>query len=196
MIISSVRILNQEILKELSKSYSVIVVNTNMTLPIKIAYETPETLGIDRICGAIGAQFLFPNQPTLSIDAGTCITYDFVDQNGIYHGGAISPGIQMRLDAMHKFTGKLPQTKFLGHTCNYWYNNCIFHAIRELAKLLYSKLKDLFVIFSQAHQGLKVILTGGNTGYFEQQIENTIFAAQNLVLIGLDRIVAYTMKNE
>jgi len=138
---------------------------------------------------------LFPNQPTLSIDAGTCITYDFVDQNGIYHGGAISPGIQMRLDAMHKFTGKLPQQNFSAIPVTIGTTTASSMQL-GVGKAAVFEIEGFIRHFSQAHQGLKVILTGGNTGYFEQQIENTIFAAQNLVLIGLDRIVAYTMKNE
>ena len=76
--------------------------------PFKNSYGSPKTLGIDRMVLAAGAVLLYPNQNTLIIDAGTCVTYDYVDKNNIYHGGAISPGIALRYKAMHDYTAKLP----------------------------------------------------------------------------------------
>ncbi|MES2689468.1 MAG: type III pantothenate kinase [Bacteroidota bacterium] len=77
--------------------------------PFQINYDTPETLGMDRVAGVAAAQFLYPGTHCLVVDAGTCITYDFITAGAVYTGGAISPGLSMRVRAMHEFTQKLPQ---------------------------------------------------------------------------------------
>lgn len=76
--------------------------------PVENLYETPKTLGSDRLAAVVGANGLFPDRDILIIDAGTCITYEFVDALGCYHGGNISPGMQMRFKSLHEFTNRLP----------------------------------------------------------------------------------------
>ncbi|WP_317163846.1 type III pantothenate kinase [Flavobacterium phycosphaerae] len=76
--------------------------------PFQNLYATPTTLGIDRMVLAAGAVIRFPNQNRLVIDAGTCITYDFIDADNTYWGGAISPGLRLRYESLHQFTAKLP----------------------------------------------------------------------------------------
>jgi type III pantothenate kinase len=88
------------------KSYHILI-DFNTPIPIKLEYATPNTLGTDRIAGAVGAWKLAGEDDALLVDAGTCINYEFV-LNDCYKGGAIAPGLQMRLKAMHEFTGKLP----------------------------------------------------------------------------------------
>jgi type III pantothenate kinase len=190
IIISSVRILNEGLIKALSDQFDVTVVSTSMNLPIEISYETPETLGVDRVLGAIGAQNIFPSKNTLSIDAGTCITYDLV-VDGIFIGGAISPGVQMRLDAMHKFTDKLPNLKkndqivtFGTSTTSSMLMGAESGAIEEM--------KGFIRTFSDQIENLKVILTGGDASFFEGHVENATFAAPNLVLIGLNKVLLET----
>ena len=78
------------------------------TIPISVVYKTPDTLGTDRIAAIVGANDEFPKKNLLSIDAGSCITFDFFLQ-GSYCGGRISPGLQMRYNALHTFTHQLPQ---------------------------------------------------------------------------------------
>ena len=77
-------------------------------LPIRLDYKTPATLGADRIAAACGAWALHPGEATLVVDCGTCITLEFVSADGTYHGGAIMPGLGMKLQALHTFTAKLP----------------------------------------------------------------------------------------
>ena len=164
---------------------------TNSTpIPITLAYETPLTLGRDRIAALVGAWSLQPHKAALVIDMGTCITYDFLTADGVFVGGNIAPGLAMRLKAMHAFTGKLPEievaepTAYLGTSTHqailggaYW---GVLHEIEGVIGQL--KLKyDEFSIF----------LTGGTTIYFEKQIKNCIFAEPNLVLIGLNEILIY-----
>ena len=86
-----------------------------MPLPIALDYATPETLGPDRIAAACGAQKVGNKGcPKLIIDAGTCITIDYLDAEGVYHGGAILPGIEMKFRALHTFTAKLPLLENIG----------------------------------------------------------------------------------
>ena len=82
--------------------------STDTPLPVINLYETPETLGYDRMAAVVAANEQFPGRDILVIDAGTCITYEFIDSLGQYHGGNISPGLQMRFKALHQFTGRLP----------------------------------------------------------------------------------------
>lgn len=84
------------------------LLDADTPLPLRIAYRTPRTLGHDRVADACGATALFPGRDCLVVDAGTCITVDFVSADGTYHGGAIMPGVQMNLQALHTFTDKLP----------------------------------------------------------------------------------------
>ena len=77
-------------------------------LPIRIDYATPQTLGADRIAAACGAWSLHPQGNSLIVDGGTCVTIDFIDADGVYHGGAILPGMAMQFQSLHTFTAKLP----------------------------------------------------------------------------------------
>ena len=88
--------------------YDLPLLSSETPLPIHLDYKTPQTLGPDRIAAACGAWSLHRGEACLVIDAGTCITVDFVDGGGTYHGGAIMPGLRMNLQALHTFTAKLP----------------------------------------------------------------------------------------
>src|SRR5687768_12885438 len=94
-----------------SKARKSFALKKGLPLPVNNLYKTPETLGMDRLAAVCGAQQLYPRTHCLVIDAGTCITYDFKDQGGNYHGGSISPGLNMRFRAVHTFTAKLPLVK-------------------------------------------------------------------------------------
>ena len=87
---------------------------------LSIVMKRPQTLGIDRMVHAAGATLQFPNQNRLVIDAGTCVTYDFIDESNNYLGGAISPGLQLRYAALHNFTAKLPLLDFGKSATFYW----------------------------------------------------------------------------
>lgn len=84
------------------------VVSHRMKLPISLDYSTPETLGSDRIAAASAARSLYPDRPIMVVDAGTCVTVDYISGDGIYHGGAIMPGVEMKFNALHNFTARLP----------------------------------------------------------------------------------------
>lgn len=176
----------------LSVNKSVLFIDNQTPLPIDLLYKTPETLGIDRICAAVAAHHKFPDVPVLSIDMGTCITYDFIDEKGSYHGGGISPGYKMRLDAMHSFTDRLPivhvskEFSSIGASTE---ESMLFGAGRGIVE----ELNGLIAFFKANNPNLKVILTGGDHSMFEQHIENRIFAAPNLVLEGINEILLYNI---
>src|SRR5687768_9495356 len=99
LIVSSVNADAQKICDWAVNAKRKFVLTYKLPLPITIRYSTPHTLGVDRIAGACGAVQLFPGSNSLVIDAGSCITYDFTDEKGNYHGGGISPGLMMRFKA-------------------------------------------------------------------------------------------------
>ena len=69
-------------------------IDAETPIPFKLNYKTPETLGIDRRAVIAYAWEQYPNKNILAIDAGTCITYDFIREDGTYLGGGISPGME------------------------------------------------------------------------------------------------------
>lgn len=190
-ILSTVKNDNSILLTFLQKSINYFIVLDNKTLlPIKNQYQTPTSLGNDRIAVAVAAHHLYPKQPTLSIVAGTCITYNFVNNNGEFLGGGISPGLQMRFKALHTFTAKLPlitqlnTTQLIGtNTQNSIKSGVINGAIAEIEGIIDN--------YYQQYTNLKVLLTGGNAIFLETQLKNRIFADTNLVLQGLNLILQY-----
>ncbi|HEX6225527.1 MAG TPA: type III pantothenate kinase [Chryseolinea sp.] len=168
------------------------VLTPSLPLPIQNLYSTPQTLGVDRIAGVCGAHHKFPGQNCLVIDAGTCITYDFLDSEGNYHGGSISPGLKMRFQAMNAFTAKLPlvditdDPPLIGNTTE----TCLQSgAINGMAE----EINGLITRYQQEFAGLKVILCGGDARFFENKLKAPIFALPELVLSGLNSILIYNV---
>lgn len=165
-----------------------------LPLPIHNLYQTPNTLGADRIAGACGAIQLFPSKNTLVIDAGTCITYDFVDNNHNYHGGGISPGLAMRFKAVHTFTAKLPlvvpkaDPDLIGNSTETSLQSGIVLGVID-------EMDGIIARYRAKYPELQVILCGGDAPFFENQLKASIFACPNLVLIGLNRILLHNVVN-
>jgi type III pantothenate kinase len=159
-------------------------------IPINNLYKTPSTLGKDRLAAAIGVRKQFPNENCIIVNAGTCITFDFIDNQGNYHGGNISPGITMRLQAMNKFTSRLPyvapkynEDLLAKSTEEALQNGAVKGAIYEF---------ETFITRVQEKYGpSKVIVSGGDAQYFENQSKFPIFAVPNLVLIGLNETLKF-----
>lgn len=158
-------------------------------LPIEVKYDTPETLGKDRVAAVIGARSLKPHKNLLVIDAGTAITYDYIDKGGQYWGGNISPGMTVRFKSLHKFTKRLPMldengpVPELGHSTG--------TAIRSgVVSGIVREMDSYITEYKKKHQVL-AFLTGGHSFYFESKLKNTIFADENLVLRGLNEILNY-----
>ncbi len=174
----------------LENNFRTINFSNDLRLPFKNLYETKSTLGADRIALVAAAHHHFIGKNVLVIDAGTCITYDFLNQDGEYLGGAISPGINMRLKALHTFTEKLPlivasgDSTFLGKSTE--------KAMRSGAVLGTALEIDGFIaLYKKNFENLTVILTGGDRLLLSKTIKNSIFAPSNFLSEGLNVILEF-----
>jgi type III pantothenate kinase len=157
-------------------------------LPYKNLYETPETLGQDRKALVSGALSLFPGQHVLIISAGTAITYDFVDAQAQYHGGAISPGMNIRFQSLNTFTGDLPLANYKNH--NRFIGKTTFESIASgVMEGITGEMKHQISLYEKRFGELKIIFTGGDAKHFDKTLKNNIFAISNLVLVGLNEIM-------
>jgi pantothenate kinase, type III len=170
----------------------VLYLNALSPMPFVNKYATPQTLGIDRLALAAAGVHHFPNCNVLIIDAGTCITFDVVTKNKEYLGGAIAPGIGMRLRAMHEFTSKLPlieeqdydNEEFIGNTTQ----SCMLSGVYCN---VVQEIEGVIGLYKQRFQDLEVILTGGNHFYLQKRIKSRIFASSLVLVEGLNAILEY-----
>lgn len=190
-IIASVVDVPPEMVQEIS-SYAVpmLWLDGKTALPVANLYETPETLGPDRIAAVVGAWSEFPQKNILVIDAGTAITYDFIDAEGQYRGGNISPGIQMRFDALHGFTGRLPLVNRQGELLELGKSTETAIRAGVLGGVDF-EVSGYITSLRDKYPGLLVFLTGGDDFSFATKLKNIIFADRFLVLKGLNRILEF-----
>lgn len=188
-LLCEVKSIKKSIKHFLRKKLNCLEMSHRLRLPLKNNYRTPETLGKDRLAAAAGAVRLYPRQAVLIIGLGTCITYDFVSARGIYRGGSISPGLEMRLQAMHHFTEKLPLVKFdpevelIGDSTT--------TALQAGAVWgMTSELQGMIDRYRKKYKNLKVILAGGGADFFKKRLKKPIFAHPNLVLLGLNEVLS------
>lgn len=168
------------------------VLNTNTRLPIQIEYDTPETLGADRIAGAVAGWSLSKRKNVIVVDAGTCVNIELVINN-TYLGGSISPGLSMRFQALHHFTGKLPllklpveDLKLVGtSTVSSIGTGTIWGIIDEIDGKI-NRYKEEFGDF-------EVFLTGGDAEYLGKYLKNSIFARPEMVIEGLIEILKFQL---
>jgi type III pantothenate kinase len=153
---------------------------------------------------ASGAVLKYPNQNRLVIDAGTCITYDFIDDNDNYLGGAISPGIRLRFESLHNYTAKLPllslesindkdsefeETPFIG--------NSTFEAINSgVINGVINEIEGFISQYEAVYPKFIIILTGGDAEFLAKRLKNTIFANSNFLLESLNQTFQHKIKND
>ncbi|MBZ9786850.1 type III pantothenate kinase [Psychroflexus sp. CAK57W] len=152
-------------------------------------YKTPETLGLDRMALVAAAAYLYPSQNVLVIDAGTCITYDFINETSVYLGGAISPGLQMRYKAMHTFTKKLPLVKETFQSSTYIGKSTKEAMQIGVCKSISYEIDGYIEDYLADYEDLTVVLTGGDYKLLSASIKNSIFATSNFLLKGLNKIL-------
>ena len=168
------------------------ILTSSLQIPVNNLYATPHTLGVDRIAGVCGARQKFPGFNCLVIDAGTCVTYDFLDKDGNYHGGSIAPGLRMRLQAMHSFTARLPIVEvvdtapLIGNTTESSMQSGAINGMTE-------EINGIIRRYQQEFEGLQVILCGGDGRFFENKLKEPIFALPELVLSGLNSILIHNV---
>lgn len=181
---------NEDVIRHLQEYKHHILLNHKTPMPIHIMYETPHTLGTDRIASVMGAYSLFPGENVVIVDIGTCITYELMDKNANYLGGNISPGVKMRLVSMHNQTAKLPLVE-MGDIDN-WIGNNTENAIRNGAVLgTLMEIESFLARASKEFGDFRTIFTGGGADFFAKKINSEIFVDQNLVHRGLNEIILY-----
>ena len=171
-----------------SNTNQLIRLNDRTVVPFQMGYQTPETLGQDRMALAAGASKMADGNSVLAIQTGSCITYNFIDSDNVFQGGAITPGLKMRLKSLNHFTEKLPllelenEASLTGSTTN----QSILSGIVNGATY---EMDGFIEAYKKFVEPLEVILSGGDTPFFENKLKNRIFADQNLVLRGLNQIL-------
>lgn len=175
---------------------TILVLNSSTDLPIQKRYETPQTLGNDRIAAAIGAKYIFPHHDCLVIDMGTCITYDLIDKDQNFEGGIISPGLRMRFKALNSFTKRLPLIEspnpsqdLIGKSTEKAMQSGVMNGIL-------AEMSGFINQYQEIYPKCKVLLCGGDAQYFERRLKIPIFVSSSLVLIGLNHILNYYLKQK
>lgn len=172
-------------LKRASISYSYF--QPGDIVPIVNKYETPESLGRDRIANAVAANKLFPSTPIVVIDAGTCIKFDFITRNNEYFGGSISPGIDLRFRALHEFTARLPLIP--RSDTIYLVGKNTREAIQSgVINGTVAEIKGVLEQYQMTHKDLKVVVTGGDIALLERGLKTTLISEPWLTLKGLHEI--------
>jgi len=168
--------------------------NHSVKSTLKNAYNTKETLGYDRLASAIGANYIMPNKNLLIINAGTTITYEVVAADATYMGGAISPGIAMKLTALHTYTSKLPLIEksdisyIIGRSTDESIKSGVINGTVSEIEGFIEKVTKIINIDC-------IFLSGGDAIFLENRLKNTIFVEPNLVLIGLNAILINNEEN-
>jgi type III pantothenate kinase len=193
-ILSQVKPVKVSIKNYLKKQSQYLEMSPELELPVINRYQTPETLGKDRLAAVSGAVRLYPGYPLLIIGIGTCITYDFVRANRRYEGGSISPGLDMRLRAMHRFTAGLPLVNIdLKAPLT---GNSTESALQSGALWgMHLELDGIIARYRKDNQGLQVVLFGGGADFYKNKLKKPIFAHPNLVLHGLKEILLLNVSN-
>ena len=192
-ILSSVGNEQQELLSVLQNHSGLTVISHTSAFPFNNKYATPATLGVDRMVLASGAVLAYPLKSRLVIDAGTCITYDFVDADDNYLGGAISPGLRLRYEALHNFTAKLPLLS--AEAPGQYIGNSTLQSIHSgVVNGLLHEVQGFINQYREQYPGLTIILTGGDAEFLAKQFKNTIFANSNFLLESLNHLYLYSIK--
>ena len=192
-ILSSVVEVPPDLYSYLTTNFKLVVLDATTPIPILNQYSTPETLGKDRLAAAVAGANLFPGLPVLVINAGTALTFDLVTGKGEYLGGSISPGMNMRFHALHTFTEQLPLLKYseidflVGNTTD---GSVLSGVINGMT----AEIEGMITGYTEEYPELKIILSGGDLNYFVNRLKISIFAFQNIVIYGLQQILAFNDK--
>lgn len=167
------------------------ILDHSIPTPIINKYHSPSTLGTDRLAAAIGAQVRFPDKNLLIIQTGTCFTYDLVTKENEYLGGAISTGLIMRFDALKTFTQKLPLVQMDEKYAEIIGTDTQTSILSGVVNGSVSEIEGMIDKYSEKFENLTVLLTGGWANYFDTKINRSKFAFQDLVLLGLNKILLH-----
>lgn len=189
-ILSTVGKLDAKIIKVIQTQFNLLILNPDIKLPYTSFYDTPKTLGVDRIALVFASIKQFPNSDVLIIDAGTCITYDFINRKNEYFGGAISPGLGVRYKSLNNLTSNLPLLELkmpdniIGKTTTASIHSGVVYGVLK-------EIDGIIEEYKQKYSDLTVILTGGDSNFLSKQLKSSIFATPNFLLEGLNYILQF-----
>jgi type III pantothenate kinase len=195
LVVSSVSDVEKQSFLGLNEMLNIHFVSHKDPFPFENQYQTPTTLGIDRMVLASGATLQYPSQNRLVIDAGTCVTYDFIDADNKYLGGAIAPGLRLRYESLHNFTAKLPlltlenPENFIGSSTSESIHSGVVNG------LIY-EIDGFINQYKEKYSNFIIILTGGDTEFLAKRLKNTIFANSNFLLESLNQTFQYKINND
>ena len=189
-LLSSVKMIDNLELKRIQKLLPIKRLDVSFQFPFKNAYDTPHTLGVDRLALMAAAVQQYSKRNVLVIDAGSCVTYDFMDSNQNYLGGAISPGVEMRYKALETFTSNLPllektpPNQRIGSSTEASIHSGVIHGLLH-------EMEGTIKEYQNKYPDLTVILTGGDTDFLCKQFKISIFANSNFLLEGLNFLLEF-----
>ncbi|MBQ6978523.1 MAG: type III pantothenate kinase [Paludibacteraceae bacterium] len=198
-IISSVVNIEAAVVNTLHRrSQHFVLFDHNTPVPIVNRYDTPQTLGQDRLAAAVGAKSLCPDENLLIIDAGSAVTYDFVSDKGEYMGGNIAPGLKMRFTMLQRMTKKLPLVEVEENELIPLFGKNTRDAIAAgVIRGIAYEVKGYMRTLSEKVPHFQTFLTGGNAPYILNNVRTSrtekrdIRVEKNLVLIGLNTILIF-----
>lgn len=164
--------------------------SSTSVLPFTLPVGKPETMGADRLALAAAAVALFPGKNNVAVGLGTCITFNFINQEGAFLGGSISPGMEMRFEAMHRFTAKLPLAKGHWNVPLIGYDtatNLQSGVVLGMAK----EIDGILDLYQEKFGNFNALLTGGDIQLIGPHLKNKIFADPHLIFKGLYAISQY-----
>ena len=189
-LLSSVKMIDNLEFERLQKLLPIKILDVSFQLPFKNAYNTPHTLGVDRLALMAAAVQQYSKRNVLVIDAGSCVTYDFMNSNQNYLGGAISPGVEMRYKALETFTSNLPllqktpPNQRIGSSTEASIHSGVIHGLLH-------EMEGTIKEYQNKYPDLTVILTGGDTDFLCKQFKISIFANSNFLLEGLNFLLEF-----
>lgn len=192
-ILSSVTGENDAMIKFLKEKFKdLVVLEGNTNVPINNAYSSPETLGPDRLALITAAYILNPDKNNLVISIGSCITYNFIQKTKTFRGGAISPGLYIRLRSLHEFTGMLPMVDIDGDAqlVGYDTETCIRSGV---VFGMAAEIDGIIAQYEEKYPDFNAILTGGDAPYFADKLKSKIFADPDLLYKGLNIILNHNV---
>ncbi len=172
------------LLEHLKTHVSVFIIDSSIKLPFINLYQS-NTLGNDRIALVSGAiSQMEKGDSALIIDIGTCVTYDYLDTDSNYHGGAISPGLRIRYESLHNFTANLPLLEpqpvenFVGNSTNDSIHSGVINGLSQ-------EIKGCIKQYRKKNKGIHIFMTGGDAQVLSTQLKSRFFATPFLMLYGI-----------
>jgi type III pantothenate kinase len=192
-ILSSVIPYPVSIRKFLGSGFSFLELNEDTPLPIINRYQSPASLGHDRLAAAVAGFNAFRGENVLVIILGSAITFNIITEKGEFLGGAISPGMNMRFRALHTFTGKLPLITF-NEVRDPVGRNTEESLLSGVINGITAEVEGITEMYRKKFPGLKTVISGGDLNYFDKRLKISIFAIPNIVLNGLHQILEFNVE--